>query len=208
MIITRLVKKGKNVIVELDGNDEFLIREEVVYKAGLRKHDEISEEQLNGLIAQSSLIKIKEKAFDLLSRRQHSARELKIKLRKKGFEPAQIDSVINELIEKRYLNDEEFAKLLAEEKILKKKKGLNLVKKALYEKGIDRNIIEKTLAEYSEGEILYGNALSLAGKKIKSLEYKNLTETDLRNKVRTFLNSRGYSGEIIEKVINEIFNSN
>ncbi len=208
MIITRLVKKGKNVIVELDGNDEFLIREEVVYKAGLRKHDEISEEQLSGLIAQSSLIKIKEKAFDLLSRRPHSARELKIKLRKKGFESAQIDSVINELIEKRYLNDEEFAKLLAEEKILKKKKGLNLVKKALYEKGIARNIIEKTLAEYSESEIMYGNALSLAGKKIKSLEYKNLAKNDLRNKVRTFLNSRGYSGEIIEKVINEIFNSN
>ncbi len=208
MIISRLVKKGKNVVVEIEGNDEFLLREDVVYKAGLRKNDEISEERLNELTAQSSLIIIKEKAFDLLSRRPHSARELKTKLRKKGFDPVQIDTVINELIEKRYLNDEEFAKLLAEEKIVKKKKGLNLVKKALYEKGIDRNIIEKTLSQYSGDEILFENALSLAGKKIKSLEYKNLTENELRNRVRTFLNARGYSGEIIEKVISEKFNSN
>ncbi len=205
MIITRLVKKGKNVIVEVDGTDEFLIREEIVYKAGLRKNDELNEEKLEGLIRQSSLIKIKEKALDLLSRRPHSSRELKTKLIKKGFDPVQIDSVIRELKEKRYLNDFEFAKLLAEEKIGKKKKGLNLVKKALIEKGIDRNIIDEILNSYANNEILYENALISAGKKIASLDYKNLTENELKNKVRRFLNSRGYDRDTIEKVINTKF---
>ena len=205
MIITRLVKKGKNVIVEVDGTDEFLIREEIVYKAGLRKNDELNEEKLEGLIRQSSLIKIKEKALDLLSRRPHSSRELKTKLIKKGFDPVQIDSVIRELKEKRYLNDFEFAKLLAEEKIGKKKKGLNLVKKALIEKGIDRNIIDEILSSYANNEILYENALISAGKKIASLDYKNLTENELKNKVRRFLNSRGYDRDTIEKVINTKF---
>ncbi len=205
MIITRLVKKGKNVVVEVDGTDEFLIREEIVYKAGLRKNDELTEEELEGLIRQSSLIKIKEKALDLLSRRPHSSRELKTKLIKKGFDPVQIDSVIRELKEKRYLNDFEFAKLLAEEKIGKKKKGLNLVKKALIEKGIDRNIIDEILNSYANNEILYENALISAGKKIASLDYKNLTENELKNKVRRFLNSRGYDRDTIEKVINTKF---
>ncbi len=205
MIITRLVKKGKNVIVEVDGTDEFLIREEIVYKAGLRKNDELNEEKLEGLIRQSSLIKIKEKALDLLSRRPHSSRELKTKLIKKGFDPVQIDSVIRELKEKRYLNDFEFAKLLAEEKIGKKKKGLNLVKKTLIEKGIDRNIIDEILNSYANNEILYENALISAGKKIASLDYKNLTENELKNKVRRFLNSRGYDRDTIEKVINTKF---
>ncbi len=207
MIITRLVKKGKNVIVEVDGNDEFLVMEEVVYKAGLRKHDEITEEQLNGFIAQSSLIKIKEKAFDLLSRRAHSARELKNKLLKKGFEAYQINPVIEELSRKGYLNDEEFAKLLAEEKIVKRKKGLNLVRKVLYEKGIDRHIIDKTLAAYSGSEILFENAVAIAEKKIKSLKHKNYNNIKLKNKIQLFLSSRGYPGELIAKVIQELFNS-
>ncbi len=206
MIVTRLVKKGKNVLVELDGNDEFLIREEVVYKAGLRKNDELPEESLEKLIEQSSLIKIKEKAFDLLSRRPHSARELKTKLIKKGFELFAIDKIIKELIEKKYLDDEEFAKLLAEEKIRKNKKGLNLVRKALIEKGIDRKIIDKVIESYLGNEILYENAKSLADKKIKSLDYKNLTEKEIKDKTARFLSSRGYDWETIEKVLSEKFN--
>ncbi len=204
MLIKSLVKKGKNVLITFDDDSELKISEEVVLKNGLRKNDVLSGTEIDSLKDENNKYLIKSKAFDLLSRRLHSKGELKRKLLKKNFPPELIAPVLNELEAKNYLNDFEYAKLLSEEKIIRKKKGISLVRKELIGKNIGREIIDEVLSLYSD-ELLYENALDIAGKKLKYLQNSGVDKFKIIGKLKSFLVSRGNDFETINKVIHTLF---
>ena len=81
MIIKRIVKKGKNDVTIHINDDHFLILAvEVFLKSGLKKGDNLDEDRFSFLVEQNKLFHIKQKAFRLLGRRQHSVFELRTKL--------------------------------------------------------------------------------------------------------------------------------
>ena len=73
MRIERIVKKGrKDVTIRFD-NDQFLILSiEVFLKSGLKKGDDLDEDRFSFLVEQNKLFHIKQKAFRLIGRTQHS----------------------------------------------------------------------------------------------------------------------------------------
>ena len=102
MLITRIVKKGKSdVTIYFDNDSVLFLAVEVFLKSGLKKGDDISEDRFSLLIEQNKLFHIKQKAFRLLGRRQHSSSELKRKLWNRDYEPRLIDDVIEDLKKKR-----------------------------------------------------------------------------------------------------------
>ncbi len=140
-------------------------------------------------------------------RRLHSSHELKLKLIKKKYDKSIIDNVIQSLKEQNYLNDAQFAKLLVEEKSIKKKFGSNKIRSELYKKGIDKSIIDSVLNSEND-ELNFDNAIFLAKKKLKLLIEKNTDKRKLKEKLYSFLSSKGYDSELIMKVINNMnFNS-
>ena len=204
MRVLKVVKKGKNdVTIQLDDDKYLILKLEVFLKSGLKKGDEISEDRFSFLIEQNKLFYIKQKAFRLLGRRQHSSSELRRKLWNKDYEQKLIDEVIEDLSKNGYIDDTEFIRVFMAEKSKTKNWSRKRIKSELIKRGLDSKLIDKILSEqYSESD--FDNASTVAKKKVEVLTKRNLEKKDLRTKLSTYLFSKGFDYELIKDVVNQI----
>ena len=207
MIITRIVKKGKSDVTIYFDNDSLLfLAVEVFLKSGLKKGDDISEDRFSFLIEQNKIFHIKQRAFRLLGRRQHSSSELKRKLWNKDYEPRLIDDVIEDLKKKGYLDDKEFICAFMTEKSKTKSWSIKKIKSELIKSGLASKLIDELLSEQPKDSD-YENAMKLAKKKYAILLQRNLEPKDLKNKLSTYLFSKGFVYELIKEVCSKIIKS-
>ena len=133
------------------------------------------------------------KALDIVSRREHSEKEIKNKLLEKFHAPEIIEQVVLKLIENNLINDVRFAEMYV---LVRKRKGFG-PKKIQFElmaRGIDDSISSLVITE--EGSWKEA-ALKAFNKKFKNGASQEFKE---RNKQKTFLQNRGFSFEEIDSV--------
>ena len=135
------------------------------------------------------------KALDIISRREHSQKELSDKLIKKFNITELVDSVIHGLLEKNLLNDYRYSESYV---VARKRKGFG-PKKIEYElvlRGVNKN----TASQVIDAEGGWRDAaLKAFNKKYKtgiSIDFKE------QNKQKAFLQNRGFSFEEIDSVFN------
>ena len=135
------------------------------------------------------------KALDIISRREHSQKELSNKLIKKFDIPELVDSVIHGLLEKNLLNDYRYSESYV---VARKRKGFG-PKKIGYElvsRGVNENIASEVIgAEGGWNEA----ALKAFNKKFKAGIAEDFKE---QNKQKVFLQNRGFSFQEIDSVFN------
>jgi regulatory protein len=205
MIINRIVKKGtKDIIIHFEDNEILILALEVFLKSGLKKNDELSDDRFSFFVNENRLFHIKQRAFRYLGRRLHSASELRLKLRQKGYENEMIDQVISELKEKNYLDDSEFASVFVDEKFKSKMWSEKKLKAELMKRGVQSSIISDVLSEKFSDEDIYNNALTVAIKKYNILQERNSDLSTIKKKLTSFLNTRGYNYETIKQVCDKI----
>ena len=204
MRILKVVKKGKSdVTIYLDNNSVLFLAVEVFLKSGLKKGDEISEDRFSLLIEQNKLFHIKQRAFRLLGRRQHSSSELKRKLWNKDYEQKLIDEVIEELKKNGYLDDKEFIRAFVADKSKTKSWSTKRIKSELFKRGIAAKLIDEILNNRPKEED-FESAMILATKKYEALLKRNLEQKELRNKLSTYLFSKGFDYELIKEVVSQL----
>lgn len=205
MIIQKIVKKDdKNVIVHLDEGEKLFLSKEVILKNGLRKGDVISEEKSASLIKENQSFFIRQKAFTLLGRRPHSRFELKTKLKLKKYDNQLIDALLDELENKNYLNDHEFALAFARDKQKFKHFGSFRIRNELLKKRVSREIIDQTLAEiFPEGNDV-DEAVYHLNKKIKNRTNIDLNEKNVKDKLLAFLIRKGFDFETAKEAFGKI----
>ena len=133
------------------------------------------------------------KALDIISRREHSEKEIREKLYKKFNDHKVSELVITSLIEKGIVNDHRFAEMYI---IARKRKGFG-PKKIAYEllaKGVSDDISSQALNEEGGWRIA---ALNAFNKKYKNGIADNFKEM---NKQKIFLQNRGFTFEEIDSV--------
>ena len=132
-------------------------------------------------------------ALDIISRREHSQKELTDKLIKKFNIPELVDLVINSLLDKNLINDYRYSEAYV---VARKRKGFG-PKKIVYEL-ISRGINENTASEVINIEGGWQDAaLKAFNKKYKVGIGKDFKE---QNKQKVFLQNRGFSFEEIDSV--------
>ncbi len=205
-----LRKDDKNVAIYFDNDDRLILSEDVFYQSGLRKGDEVSDDRFSFFVKQNILYYIKQKAMSFLSKRFHSERELFLKLKKKSYDEKLIKIVLDELKSKGFIDDRNFASHFVEEKLNKKKWGRNKIKSALYSKGLNYKIIDEVLSNLKEDSSDINLAMDLAGKKLDQLKKRNVEEIKFRQKLTSFLVSRGFEydtcREVCEKLLKDDLN--
>lgn len=209
MKIVRIYKENsKRVVIELDDGNSLSVFKDVVYHSALRKGDEINGTLLGELQTKQILFEIREKALLLLARRAHSKYELKQKLLQKKFAKEKIEVILNEIEKEGFVNDLEFAKLFTRERIGKGKSGPLKIKNELAAKGIKREIIEEVMPIFFPSEENEEAAFEIAEKKLSQLRSRNLEEYSIKQKLYSFLISRGFSFEVskraAEKYLKEV----
>jgi regulatory protein len=135
------------------------------------------------------------KALDIISRREHSQKELSDKLIKKFNIPELVDSVIHGLLEKNLLNDHRYSESYV---VSRKRKGFG-PKKIGYEL-VSRGVNENTASEVIDAEGGWNEAaLKAFNKKFKAGIGEDFKE---QNKQKVFLQNRGFSFQEIDSVFN------
>jgi regulatory protein len=130
-----------------------------------------------------------------------SEKELSGRLKRKKFDLAIIEEVIEFLKEKRFIDDREFARAWARDKI-KRPLGLARISQELKAKGVEKSIIEESLNgikhNYDEKSVVLG----LAQRKIKRL--KGVEPRKARSRLYFYLLRRGFSPEIVSDTLNQL----
>jgi len=204
MNIIRIVKKGKSdVTIYFDNDSMLFLAVEVFLKSGLKKGDEISEDRFSLLVEKNKLFHIKQRAFRLLGRRQHSSSELRRKLWNKDYEQKLIDEVIEDLQKNGYLDDKEFIRAFVAEKSKAKNWSIKRITGELFKRGATSKLIDEMFSE-QQTESDLESAMKLAKKKYEVLMKRNLEPKELRNKLSTYLFTKGFDYDLIKEVCSKI----
>lgn len=202
-IISIIAKNEINNKVEFDNGEYLFLTSETIFKFGLRKGDDIGNDIYEQLLEENKKYFIREKALSLLVRRPHSAFELKVKLQQRKFDFHLIDEVIELLKKNNLLNDSLFVEKFIAEKISKKNLSIRKIESELIKKGINRNIIKNEIVKIEENNFEYESALKSVQKKIHQLKNRGIEGNELNRKIYSYLASKGYDYDVINKIVNE-----
>lgn len=141
------VKEGNANKIHIYVDDEYraTVDSDYWYSEKYRKIKDITEEELTELLNAVSFRRAYNKGLDLLSRRPYGTKELMKKLCEKGHEKASAEKACERLLELRLLNDEEYARILANELLERKGYGIKRIKQELLFRGIDCEITENAV---------------------------------------------------------------
>ncbi len=141
------VKEGKSNKIHIYVDEEYraTVDADYWYSEKYRNLKEIDEDELTELLDSVSFRRAYNKSLDLLSRRPYGVNELVKKLAEKGHDKESAEKACDRLLELGLLNDEQYAKILAEDLVERKGYGIKRVKQELLFRGIDREIVENTV---------------------------------------------------------------
>lgn len=196
----KIQKNNKErVNVFIDG--EFGLAVTMPVAAALRQGQYLSDADIDSLKSQDERNKAYERAIRFLGYRPRSRAEIDRYLRAKGCSADVIDHTINRLVEKQYLNDEDFARFWLENRERYRPRGEQALRYELRQKGVPDEVIDTVLADLDEDELAWTAVES------KLQHWSNLTEEELKKKITGFLSRRGFSYEIVHNVYHRARNS-
>lgn len=137
--------KAKKIHIYIDEEYRATVDSDYWHSEKFRNYKEISEEELTELLNSVSFRRAYNKSLDFLSRRPYGTKELIKKLCEKGHEKEFAEKASERLIELGLLNDEEYARILANDLLERKNYSIKRIKQELAFRGIDRDIIENTI---------------------------------------------------------------
>ena len=113
-------------------DDEYIITTDEDFWAEnyIKDGTDIDEDEWNKLVTKINLNKAVDKCYDLLSRRDHSVKELKTKLLRTVDENS-ADAAIEKMLDVGYLDDEKYAQTLVRYLIDNKNMSKNFVKQEM-----------------------------------------------------------------------------
>lgn len=200
MPIITSIKQQKNknrVNVYLDDVFGFGIDLDNFALLNLRVGIEYSEEEIEKIIKKAEFQKTLDKLYRFAMVRPRSEKEVKDYFRRKEVH----ESIQKELIEKlkhlELLDDLKFAKWWIDQRIQFKNKSKRIIIQELRMKGISQNNIDDAFGETVIDEEKM--AKELIDKKM--YKWKNLEPREARQKMSQYLAGKGFSWEVIEKVI-------
>jgi regulatory protein len=163
--ISLQVKNPDRVNVSVDGTYRFSLDIFQVGELGIKIGKEYSEAELDEIETESQFGKLYGRALEYTMLRPHSAREIKDYLWKKtrttkvrsrrtgevyereGVSSALTDRVFTRLLEKKYIDDEKFARWWVENRNLRKGASMRKIMNELRAKGFEASVIDSAIGE-------------------------------------------------------------
>jgi len=135
------------------------------------------------------------KALDLLARREHSVAELQAKLLAREFDPESVATAIDRLVDEGLVSDDRFAAAFVASRV-RKGQGPVRIRGELRQRGVADELIERHLEQVAVDWV--GLACSVRDRK-----YGPVHAVDYHERARQgrFLQHRGFSGEQIRAAL-------
>ncbi|MGT2908064.1 recombination regulator RecX [Streptococcus dentiloxodontae] len=188
MKITKIEKKKRLYLLEIDNKDELYITEDTIVQYMLTKGMTLEMAELDEIKSFAQFSYGKNLALYYLSFKQRSEKEIKDYLIKHDIETAVISKILVNLKKDKWIDDKHLAENLIQQNASSGDKGAYVLKQKLLKKGIALNTIEQVLDTYDFSE----PAERAAHKLLKKYEGK-LPSRALQNKISQYLLTKGFS---------------
>lgn len=197
MIITAIVRKPRRKLVDVyvEGEPAITISTDLAVERDLRAGLEISRGDLARIEYEHSRRSCLQAAVRLLSYRPRSEKELRQRLRTKGFAKPPVDQALARLRELGYVDDGAFARSFTESRQASGPRSQRLLMMELRQKGVEASTAEEATLGISDEEAAYEAASRRVGA-LRSLEYHRF-----RERLGAFLTRRGFSYDVARTVI-------
>lgn len=194
------VKEGKANKIHIYVDEEYraTVDSDYWYSEKYRDYKEINEDELTELLDSVSFRRAYNKGLDLLSRRPYGVKELIKKLCEKGHEKEASQKACDRLLELGLLNDEEYARILANDLLERKNYSTKRIKQELSFRGIPREIVENTV------DSLDNNAENRIILVIKKKYINKLNDEKGRKRAIDGLLRLGFSYSEIKSALNQV----
>ena len=204
--ITRLVAQKKNpdrISVYLDGTYAFGVYIDLVASFELRKGLMLSVEDQHRIAEADQLLVARVKAMHYLALKARTEHEVRQKLLRQGFSDTVVESVVERLHERGYLDDEAYARSFVQGRFNNKGYGPQRIRNDLRRRGVAGALIEAALEQSMNEADTLSAARQHAEKRWEHLS----RETDprkRRKKLSDFLLRRGYTYDTVRRVAEEL----
>lgn len=186
-------RRAHRVNVYLDGTFAFGLDE--LPAAQLHVGQQLTDADIDRLLAEDSVERARGKALDFLSYRPRSAVEVRTRLKEREFTEDVIETVVDRLESVGLINDIEFALYWMQNRAQFRPKGRRALAYELRQKGVADSIIEQTLDEYDERRAAFKVAQDQARR------LGNLPQDVMRRKLYSRMARRGFSYEVINEAM-------
>jgi regulatory protein len=188
-------RRGKARIF-VDGEYWAEIDAGVAVERGFREGAVLSREKLGEARIAGERALAMSRALDFLGYRARSEREVRDRLRRYGYGDETVEGLIGRLKELGYLDDEDFARLVAREKA--RRYGPRRVSAELRRSGVDAETVRQVVDEEFAGRSELEEARSVAAQR-----YNRGGSAAEARRVYGFLVRRGYSVEVCAEIARE-----
>jgi regulatory protein len=195
--ITALTVQKRNpnrVNVYLDG--EFAFGLSRIVAAWLENGRTLTQLEIDDLMRKDTSEVAFQKAIKLLDYRPRTGQEIRRKLHQKGFEPGQIEQVMERLESAHLIQDEKFAASWVESRNQFRPRSKRVLQYELRSKGIDEGLIAKALEGSVEDLELATRAAAKMVRRLASLDWQ-----EFKKKLSAFLARRGFSYDTVTQVV-------
>jgi len=200
--IERATEGSPRLAVFVDGQRAFTISEDLARRLGLKVGSELGGDDVRELEVDSDRERARESALRLLAVRARSRSELLDRLERKGIGSDTAAEVVDGLEDVGLIDDREFGRLWAEEKMRLRPVGARRLVHELLQKGVARAVIDEVVAEafaeHPEIELAWRAVEKRVARAGGRFGARELT------RIRSFLLRRGFSYEAVRQVVEEL----
>ncbi|MFZ9859132.1 MAG: RecX family transcriptional regulator [Roseiflexaceae bacterium] len=201
--ITAQMRDSQRVNLMINGEFALGISLDTLAHEGLFVGQHLDAPQITRLLAADAYDQAKRSAIRLLEIRPRSERELRERLRQRGFDPTSIDAVCQRLSETGLINDQTFANYLVEQRQRNAQRGGQAIRNDLRKHGIDSDTIHQLADTHQLDANDHDGALTLARK--LGPRMRNLDRTTFMRRLGGTLQRRGFGGDATRQALRIIW---
>lgn len=194
--ISQQVKRQDRYSIFVDGEYTLSLTSAQLIELAIATGDELEARRIVELVELSGYGKMLDRAYNYLSYRPRSSKEVKDHLVKKGCDQPTISKIIAALQEQKLLDDKNFAEIWVSERRQFQLKSRRQLEYELRQKGIEKEVIDASLSEISNDDT----------STIKELvERKSLiNKYGSQEKLIKYLGSKGFSYNDIRAALEQL----
>jgi len=204
--IVRQKKDSARASIFMDEEFAFGVCDQTIERFRLRKGDYIDRVLFEKITDFDYFIEAKRIALAYLNHRARSEKEIRQRLQKEDIPEAIVLRVIEFLKEQKFIDDEAWSKAFVNDKLVRKPVSSKQLAFGLKQKGVPKEVIEETIANLNAEQGDMERAIQSAEKRWPRILRSESDPKKQKQKLYTFLASRGFEYEVIEKVIRQIMN--
>ena len=186
-----------SALLRLSDSEDVRILAFSVTELSLHEGQQLSHYMLEQIQSAGRFREIYKKSLDLLARREHSIWELRQKLRQRfpGFR--EVEPVLLQLEEQKFLCDERFSLNFVRSRMANRSWGAYRLRAELKQRGVAGQWIDQALASEVDESVLREKAEALVRK------FGFPTDPAAKRKLAQKLYQRGFSQELINQVLSQ-----